>query len=277
MGWSFRRSAKFGPFRLNFSKSGIGVSAGIRGARISTGPRGTYVNLGTNGVYYRQKVGGGYSSASPRSSVGQSTSGAAYQYPQSMSANYNYPTFPKHGLPRVVTTLGLISVPLALVLYVWAVVVIGTRSINSSQPSSNSSSRSLVNTNPNQLAKSNRERGLEAGFNYALHGPNTAGKNLGTRGLKKLASQIATKDYEDKEFQLGWIEGYKKAIDYLRTANLKTNTSASNPPIVQQVRTMPLNQVPSSSTDGYIRGPRGGCYYLSGSGRRVYVDRELCN
>lgn len=28
---------------------------------------------------------------------------------------------------------------------------------------------------------------------------------------------------------------------------------------------------------GYIRGPRGGCYYLSGSGRKVYVDRSLCN
>jgi hypothetical protein len=28
---------------------------------------------------------------------------------------------------------------------------------------------------------------------------------------------------------------------------------------------------------GYIRGPRGGCYYFSGSGRKVYVDRSLCN
>jgi hypothetical protein len=27
----------------------------------------------------------------------------------------------------------------------------------------------------------------------------------------------------------------------------------------------------------YITGPRGGCYYLSGSGRKVYVDRSLCN
>jgi len=64
MGWFYRRSAKFGPFRLNFSKSGIGVSAGIRGARVSTGPKGTYVNLGRSGIYYRQKIGGGYSAAS---------------------------------------------------------------------------------------------------------------------------------------------------------------------------------------------------------------------
>jgi hypothetical protein len=33
---------------------------------------------------------------------------------------------------------------------------------------------------------------------------------------------------------------------------------------------------PSSGRE-YIRGSRGGCYYLSGSGRKVYVDRSLCN
>lgn len=33
----------------------------------------------------------------------------------------------------------------------------------------------------------------------------------------------------------------------------------------------------SNSSGRYIRGPRGGCYYLSGSGRKVYVDRSLCN
>ena len=27
----------------------------------------------------------------------------------------------------------------------------------------------------------------------------------------------------------------------------------------------------------YIRGPRGGCYYISPSGRKVYVDRSMCN
>jgi hypothetical protein len=58
MGFYYRKSVKFGPFRLNFSKSGIGVSAGIKGARISTGSRGTYVHAGTNGFYYKQKIGG---------------------------------------------------------------------------------------------------------------------------------------------------------------------------------------------------------------------------
>lgn len=57
MGFYFRKSARFGPIRLNFSKSGIGVSAGVKGARISTGPRGTYVHAGRNGFYYRQRLG----------------------------------------------------------------------------------------------------------------------------------------------------------------------------------------------------------------------------
>jgi hypothetical protein len=57
MGFYFRKSVSFGPIRLNFSKSGIGVSAGVKGARISTGPRGTYIHAGSNGFYYRQRLG----------------------------------------------------------------------------------------------------------------------------------------------------------------------------------------------------------------------------
>ncbi|MGH9846207.1 MAG: hypothetical protein ACREEM_46490, partial [Blastocatellia bacterium] len=26
----------------------------------------------------------------------------------------------------------------------------------------------------------------------------------------------------------------------------------------------------------YIRGPRGGCYYINGNGNKTYVDRSLC-
>ena len=33
----------------------------------------------------------------------------------------------------------------------------------------------------------------------------------------------------------------------------------------------------SDANSHYIRGPRGGCYYISSSGRKVYVDRSMCN
>jgi hypothetical protein len=54
MGWYFRKSLGFGPLRVNLSKSGIGYSVGVKGARIGSGPRGNYVRLGRGGVYYQK-------------------------------------------------------------------------------------------------------------------------------------------------------------------------------------------------------------------------------
>lgn len=48
-----RKSVSVGPFRVTFSSSGIGVSAGIKGLRVGTGPRGNYITVGTGGIYYR--------------------------------------------------------------------------------------------------------------------------------------------------------------------------------------------------------------------------------
>ncbi|WP_461630049.1 DUF4236 domain-containing protein [Labilibaculum euxinus] len=56
MGFYFRKSAGLGPIRLNFSKSGIGVSTGVKGARFVFSPKGTYVHLGRNGLYYRKHI-----------------------------------------------------------------------------------------------------------------------------------------------------------------------------------------------------------------------------
>lgn len=60
MGFSFRKSVKIGPIRLNASKSGIGISGGVKGARISVSPKGKVsTSIGANGVYYRSQIGGG--------------------------------------------------------------------------------------------------------------------------------------------------------------------------------------------------------------------------
>jgi len=56
IGFSFRKSLRMGPVRLNLSKSGLGVSAGVKGLRVSTGPRGSYLNAGRKGLYYRRKL-----------------------------------------------------------------------------------------------------------------------------------------------------------------------------------------------------------------------------
>lgn len=56
MGFYFRKSFNAGPVRLNLSKSGIGVSAGVKGLRVGTGPHGTYIAGGREGFYFREHL-----------------------------------------------------------------------------------------------------------------------------------------------------------------------------------------------------------------------------
>jgi Protein of unknown function (DUF4236) len=57
MGMFFRKSVKLGPIRLNFSKSGVGVSAGIRGLRAGVSSQGkTYIAGGRYGMYFRHTL-----------------------------------------------------------------------------------------------------------------------------------------------------------------------------------------------------------------------------
>src|ERR1700745_1968384 len=56
----FRRSLPLaGAPRLNFSKSGLGLSLGVPGLHIGRGPRGAYVRAGLpgTGIYYRKSLG----------------------------------------------------------------------------------------------------------------------------------------------------------------------------------------------------------------------------
>jgi hypothetical protein len=57
MSWYLKKSFRFGPIRFNLSKSGIGVSGGVKGFRVGTGPRGPYVHAGRGGIYYRKSFG----------------------------------------------------------------------------------------------------------------------------------------------------------------------------------------------------------------------------
>lgn len=55
------------------------------------------------------------------------------------------------------------------------------------------------------------------------------------------------------------------------------------PPKTEQAATgsaMPLTPKPATSGPSdrkYVRGTRGGCYYLNASGNKTYVNKELCN
>lgn len=79
MPFYIRKSVSAGPFRFNLSKSGVGLSVGVKGLRIGTGPRGHYVHAGRGGLYYRASLGG---SRSARDSV------IAHQAPSSLGTAY---------------------------------------------------------------------------------------------------------------------------------------------------------------------------------------------
>lgn len=74
MGFSFRKSFKAGPVRINFSKSGIGASIGVKGARIGVNAKGkTYISAGAGGVYCRKTLNGSSGDVSVSSSNGSSS------------------------------------------------------------------------------------------------------------------------------------------------------------------------------------------------------------
>ena len=67
MGFRFSRRMRILPgLNLNFSGSGVSLSAGVPGARVTFGPRGTYASAGIpgTGLSYRQRIGGGRSPGS---------------------------------------------------------------------------------------------------------------------------------------------------------------------------------------------------------------------
>lgn len=69
MGIYLRKSIRVGPLRFNLSKSGVGVSAGIKGFRLGTGPHGNYVHMGAGGLYYRKTLDSSPRSSKPSPSV----------------------------------------------------------------------------------------------------------------------------------------------------------------------------------------------------------------
>ena len=59
MGFRFRKSVQLFPgVRLNFSRSGVSTTIGVRGAGVTIGPRGTYANVGLpgTGLSYRARL-----------------------------------------------------------------------------------------------------------------------------------------------------------------------------------------------------------------------------
>jgi hypothetical protein len=86
--------------------------------------------------------------------------------------------------------------------------------------------------------------------------------------------------------RVGWMHGNTIEFIHIGSANPLTprrqNVVPDYPPPTlsiprQESPIEPSTRSSGARAGGYIRGPRGGCYYISGSGRKVYVDRSMCN
>ena len=56
MSWNFRRSIRFGPIRVNLSRSGVGYSVGVRGLRVGRDARKRsyeQISIPKTGIYRR--------------------------------------------------------------------------------------------------------------------------------------------------------------------------------------------------------------------------------
>lgn len=69
MGLYLRKALTAGPIRFNLSRSGVGMSLGVKGFRVGAGPRGSYVHAGRGGVYFREALKGSPPAASPTDAV----------------------------------------------------------------------------------------------------------------------------------------------------------------------------------------------------------------
>jgi len=99
MGWNYRKSVNLGGgVRLNFSKSGIGISGGVKGFRVSHGPRGNrlYASIPGTGIYYTKNLSSGRNGGN-RSNRRTNTSGyvrpvddtpRTYQYTETVTNDY---------------------------------------------------------------------------------------------------------------------------------------------------------------------------------------------
>jgi hypothetical protein len=80
-------------------------------------------------------------------------------------------------------------------------------------------------------------------------------------------------------FRFGSGSGIQQSNSVLDDDASPSPAANTSRPIRSRSGSVQSNDSGSRSSSGrtLIRGPRGGCYYYSGSGRKVYVNRSLCN
>ena len=112
--------------------------------------------------------------------------------------------------------------------------------------------------------------------------PSVTGKALDVVTKNEQLESIAKRDawvlVQAEDFT-GWIEAkwLESCIagTVSKTPVLGSAPAASPLPVSASAVAAPQNT--PSDTRTYTKGPKGGCYYINSSGRKVYVDHGLCN
>jgi hypothetical protein len=94
---------------------------------------------------------------------------------------------------------------------------------------------------------------------------------LGAKGGCYYLNSAGNKAYVDKEFCNAL------AINTKVKTKEKTSKQISEPVTVKSTTPKEPTKKTDSNDKTYQKGSHGGCYYLNGNGRKVYVDKELCS
>ena len=74
---------------------------------------------------------------------------------------------------------------------------------------------------------------------------------------------------------VGWIHGNTIKLDKDNSSIYESNVSPPSAP-ARRV-TKPRKRTRTRAIRRYIRGSRGGCYYINRNGNKTYISRSLCN
>jgi hypothetical protein len=80
------------------------------------------------------------------------------------------------------------------------------------------------------------------------------------------------------EEYVGWLDGnsIEATLSTIDTESIPSSVPMQRLLTVEPIVTRPTTKKADQS-HSYIKGPRGGCYYLNSKGNKTYVDRSLCN
>jgi len=94
---------------------------------------------------------------------------------------------------------------------------------------------------------------------------------MGAKGGCYYLNSNGNKTYVDKKFCANQSTGSGS------NNSTQTNTNTQTTQTTQTTTKETKKQDSNKPARTYIKGSRGGCYYLNDSGKKVYVDKELCN